>query len=374
MPQVRRQVPMPRGRALIECARRQERQYGQTAMLTIYSEDHRLHHGAAELYRGRLVPCFEMPARAEQVLDRVKAAGLGAVVAPDPLDRAALARVHAEDYLAFLETAWDEWQALGETGDALPYAWPATGLRRDVPPEHIDGKLGFYSIDAAVPITAGTWRAITSSAACALTGARQIVEGAASAFALCRPPGHHAGARAMGGFCYLNNAAIAAQYLRDNGAGRVAILDVDYHHGNGTQSIFYDRGDVFFASLHGDPAVEYPFFLGHADERGEGDGLGANRNFPLPWGTSGADYLSALDAALADIAAFAPDMVVVSLGVDTFAEDPISHFKLHGPDFAEIGRRVAGLGRRTLFVMEGGYAVADIGANVAHVLTGFAGA
>jgi len=342
-------------------------------MLTIYSDDHRLHHGAAEFYRGRLVPCFEMPARADQVLDRVRASGLGDVIAPDRFDRAALTRVHTGDYVAFLETAWDEWLALGETGDALPYAWPAAGLRQDVPPAHIDGKLGFYSIDAAVPITAGTWIAVRSSADVALTGARLVADGADSAFALCRPPGHHAGARAMGGFCYLNNAAIAAQYLRDHGAARVAILDVDYHHGNGTQSIFYDRGDVFFTSLHGDPAVEYPFFLGYADERGVGDGLGANRNFPLPWGTTGAQYLAALDAAIADIAAFGPDSLVISLGVDTFAEDPISHFKLLGPDFMQIGRRIASLGRPTLFVMEGGYAVADIGGNVAAVLTGFAG-
>ena len=343
-------------------------------MLTVYSDDHRLHHGAAEFYRGRLVPCFEMPERADQVLDRVRNAGLGPIVPPDRFDRAALARVHTDDYLTFLETAWDEWVALGETGDALPYVWPATDLRRDVPPAHIDGKLGFYSIDAAVPITAGTWTAVRASADCALTGARHLASGGASAFALCRPPGHHAGARAMGGFCYLNNAAIATQYLRDHGQARVAVLDVDYHHGNGTQSIFYERGDVFVTSLHGDPAVEYPFFLGHADERGAGEGLGANRNFPLPWGTTGAQYLAALDAALAEIAAFAPDSVVVSLGVDTFVEDPISHFELVAADFATIGRRIASLRTPTLFVLEGGYAVADIGGNVAAVLTGFAGA
>lgn len=341
-------------------------------MQTFYSDEHRAHHGAGEFYRGRMVPCFEMPERADQVLAAVSAAGLGPVAAPDSFDRAALARVHAEDYLDFLETAWAQWTALGETGDALPYAWPARDLRHDCPPDHIDGKLGFYAIDAAVPITAGTWRAVRASADCALSGARAVAGGAASAFALCRPPGHHAGARAMGGFCYLNNAAIAAQYLRDHGAARVAVLDVDYHHGNGTQAIFYERADVFFASLHGDPKVEYPFFLGHADECGAGAGLGANRNFPLPWGTDGAAYAAALDAAIADIAAFGADALVVSLGVDTFAEDPISHFKLQRHDFTAIGRRVAALGRPTLFVLEGGYAVADIGANVAAVLTGFA--
>jgi acetoin utilization deacetylase AcuC-like enzyme len=342
-------------------------------MLTIYSDDHRLHHGAAEFYRGRLVPCFEMPERADQVLDRVRQAGLGPIVAPDRFDRAALTRVHTADYVAFLESAWDEWAALGETGDALPYVWPAADLRQDVAPDHIDGKLGFYAIDAAVPITAGTWAAVRSSADCALTGARHLAGGAASAFALCRPPGHHAGARAMAGFCYLNNAAIAAQFLRDQGQARVAVLDIDYHHGNGTQAIFYDRADVFVTSLHGDPKVEYPFFLGHADERGHGAGLGFNRNFPLPWGTSGAQYRAALDEALAAIAAYGPDSVVVSLGVDTFVDDPISHFELVAADFTAIGQRIASLGKPTLFVLEGGYAVADIGGNVAAVLTGFAG-
>ena len=340
-------------------------------MLTIYSDDHRLHHGAAELYRGQLVPCFEMPSRADHVLDAVRAAGLGPVLPPEHFDRGALTRVHTDDYVAFLETAWDEWRALGETGDALPYAWPAGMVRRDEPPRHIDGKLGFYSIDAAVPITAGTWAAVRASANVALTGARAVIDGAKAAFALCRPPGHHAGARAMAGFCYLNNAAIAAQYLRDRGVQRVAILDVDYHHGNGTQAIFYDRGDVFFASLHGDPAVEYPFFMGYPDECGTGEGVGANRNFPLPWGTTGPEYLDALDHAIADIAAFAPDMVVVSLGVDTFVDDPISHFQLREADFTQVGRRIAGLGKPTLFVMEGGYAVAEIGSNVVAVLTGF---
>lgn len=342
-------------------------------MQTIYSPDHHRHHGAAEFYRGHLVPCFESPERAEQILAQVSSRGLGPVCAPERFGRAPLARVHTADYLDFLATAWDEWSALGETGDALPYAWPAAGLRRDVPPRHIDGKLGFYAIDAAAPITAGTWAAAQASADCALTGARMVLSGAPGAFALCRPPGHHAGARAMGGFCYLNNAAIAAQALRDGGIGRVAILDVDYHHGNGTQAIFYDRADVFFASLHGDPAVEYPFFLGHADETGVGAGAGANLNLLLPWGTSAADYLAALAVALGRITAFGAGALVVSLGVDTFEGDPISHFKLGSPDFTTLGQRIAALALPTLFVMEGGYAVGDIGGNVVNVLSGFEG-
>ena len=343
-------------------------------MLTIYSPDHALHHGAAELYRGRLVPCFESPARAEQIVARVREVGLGRIVAPERFALAPLARVHTADYLAFLESAWAQWTALGETGDALPYVWPAAGLRQGKAPRHIDGQLGFYAIDGAAPITAGTWQAIRASADCALTGAKAVLDGAPSAFALCRPPGHHAGPRAAGGFCYLNNAAIAAQALRDGGHQRVAILDVDYHHGNGTQTIFYDRPDVFFASLHGDPSVEYPFFLGYADETGEGEGQGANLNLPLPWGTDAMAYMAALEVALGRISAFDASALVVSLGVDTFADDPICQFRLTPADFTKLGQRLTTLGRPTLFVMEGGYAVSALGGTVVNVLTGFAGA
>jgi len=340
-------------------------------MLTIHSDTHHLHHGAGELYRGRITPCFETPERADIIARRVAEVGLGDIRAPASFGLDVLARVHAPDFLAFLQTAWSEWTAEGNTGDAMAGIWPARDLRRDRAPIHIDGKLGFYSFDGGAPIMAGTWEAVRQSANVALTGADLIDAGARSAFALCRPPGHHAGARAMGGYCYLNNAAIAAQYLRDKGAGRVAILDVDYHHGNGSQSIFYDRADVLFVSIHADPDVEYPFFLGHADEHGEGAGLGFNVNYPLPWGAAGGAYAETLSLACDRIGAFGPDALVVSLGVDTFDGDPISHFKLRGGDFLNMGRRIAAIGAPTLFVMEGGYAVADIGVNAVNVLSGF---
>ena len=198
-------------------------------------------------------------------------------------------------------------------------------------------------------------------------------QGERAAFALCRPPGHHAAAAAMGGYCYLNNAAIAVQALRDLGVARVAVLDVDYHHGNGTQSIFYDRADVFFVSLHGDPRVEYPYFLGHADERGSGTGLGCNLNLPLPLGTAWSGYGPALDGACQAIATYGPEVLVVSLGVDTFEADPISKFKLTSDDYLRIGRRIASLRRPTLFVFEGGYAVDAVGVNAVNVLQGFEG-
>lgn len=339
-------------------------------MLTIYSDAHHLHHGC-ELKDGVLMPCFEQPGRADTILARVRATGLGSVAAPSEYDSERYARVHSRRYVRFLERAWDEWTAAGRSHDALPLIWPVRDLRGDIEPEFIDGKLGFYAMDAGVAITAGTWRAARASADVALTGMDALLAGEKSAFALCRPPGHHAAAEYMGGYCYLNNAAIAAQSCLDGGAARVALLDVDYHHGNGGQSIFYERDDVMFLSLHGDPKSSYPYFSGHRDERGRGAGLGFNHNYPLPHGTGWPAYGAALRHACGQIAAYAPDALVVSLGVDTFKDDPISQFRLESEDFLRLGACIAGLGLPTLFVMEGGYMVDDIGVNAVNVLTGF---
>jgi acetoin utilization deacetylase AcuC-like enzyme len=198
-----------------------------------------------------------------------------------------------------------------------------------------------------------------------------VLAGARAAFSLCRPPGHHAATDYMGGYCYVNNAAVAAQWFRDAGATRAAILDVDYHHGNGTQAIFDARADVLVANIHGDPRLEYPFFLGYADERGSGSGEGFNLNYPLPHGTAFPEWFAALEDACTKIANYDPDVVVVSLGVDTFKDDPISQFKLESPDYLRIGKRIARLGKPTHFVMEGGYAVDPIGLNAVNVLEGF---
>ncbi len=341
-------------------------------MLTIYSDDHRLHHGQQELIGGRFTPCFEKPSRADMVLDRLRAVGLGDVSPPEAFGREPLRRVHTEGFLNFLEHAWAEWQAVGRDHDMLPIAWPVRRLRQ-VEPADIDGRLGYYSLDAGAPITAGTWRAITASANVALTGQAALAQGARGVFSLCRPPGHHAAADYIGGYCYLNNAAIAAQAMLDQGARRVAILDVDYHHGNGTQDIFYDRPDVLFASIHGDPRFEYPYFLGYADEKGQGPGEGFNRNYPLAAGSDWSVWSQALGDACRLIAGYAPDALVVSLGVDTFKEDPISQFRLDSPDYLRMGEVIGRLGLRTLFVMEGGYAVEEIGINAVNVLQGFEG-
>jgi acetoin utilization deacetylase AcuC-like enzyme len=343
-------------------------------MQTIHSEAHRLHHGQAELIDGMLKPCFEMPSRIDMILEQVRASGLGAVIEPESFGPGPRQRVHTPAFLAFLEHAWDRWSALGRTHDALPLVWPVRDLRGDREPEHIDGQMGFFAMDAGVPITAGTWRAACSAVDVALTGARRLFQGDRAAFALCRPPGHHAAAGYMGGYCYLNNAAIAAQWWRDQGASRIAILDVDYHHGNGTQSIFWADPSVLFVSLHADPRTEYPYFAGFADEQGAGDGLGFNLNLPMPHGTDWDRYRVALETACGAIARFSPDALVVSLGVDTFEQDPISAFRLRGDDYLRMGEAIGALGLRTLFAMEGGYAVSEIGLNAVNVLVGFEGA
>jgi acetoin utilization deacetylase AcuC-like enzyme len=340
-------------------------------VLTVYSDSHRLHHGQHELIDGIFKPCFEMPSRADMVLARVREIGLGDVVDPTDFGRAPIDAVHAADYCDFLRDAWSEWTALGRTGDALPLVWPVPALSKSRVPVHIDGKLGYYSMDAGAPITAGTWRAVYGSAQVAVSAADRIAGGLRSAFALCRPPGHHAAANYMGGYCYLNNAAIAAQHLIGRGAQKILILDVDYHHGNGTQSIFYERDDVSFISLHADPATEYPYFSGYAHETGGGRGLGHNHNLPLPAGAAWHEYRPALESGCRIVREYRPDALVVSLGVDTFEKDPISRFRLRSEDYVQIGRMVAGLRCPVMFVLEGGYAVDDIGVNVVNVLSGY---
>ncbi|SAL75248.1 histone deacetylase superfamily protein [Caballeronia peredens] len=341
-------------------------------MLTIYSSDHLLHQGV-ELKDGAVSESFEKPVRAEAVLRQVKAVELGDVVSPTPYERHHYIGAHSERYVDFLASAWDEWKATGRHCQALPLVWPVRALPSKAMPRFIDGKLGFFSMDAGSPINAGTWDAARASANSALTGVDALSDGTRAAFALCRPPGHHAGHEYMGGYCYLNNAAIAAQRCIEQGAQRVVILDIDFHHGNGTQDIFYERNDVLFVSIHGDPNVSFPYFSGHAEERGAGAGAGFNVNLPLPPDTEFAAYEAALQQAGAAIARHRADALIISLGVDTFEGDPISHFRLRTPDFLHIGRIVATFDLPTLFVMEGGYMVDEIGINAVNVLLGFEG-
>ena len=323
------------------------------------------HAPALELHNGGFTAFAETPSRAATIRDAIGGA-------EEPADRgdAAIRAVHSADYLAFLAEAPARWAAAGRPGDAMGYVWPVVG-RRSLRIERIDGLIGRYSFDASTPLTADSYGSAYWSAQSVLAATDAVLGGDRAAFALCRPPGHHAGADYLGGYCYLNTAAIAAQAALDAGRSRVAILDIDYHHGNGTQDIFWDRGDVFYASIHADPATDYPFYWGHADERGEGAGLGTTLNLPLPQGSGLAPFRRAQATALDAIARFAPDLLIVSLGVDTWEGDPISHFKLTTGDYAVLAADIAGCGWPTVVAMEGGYAVDALGANVATFLGGF---
>ena len=322
------------------------------------------------------MPCFESPARASFVRDELTARG-HELRAPDADSTAVLQQIHTPRYLAFLQSAWDQWLALDAGNGArqpFPSVWPVRTLRSDVEPANFTARLGLYSIDNGSPMVAGTWAAAKAGADAAFSAAMLLAAGERGVFCATRPPGHHAGSDFMGGYCFLNNAAVAAQALRTQGSARVAILDVDYHHGNGTQSIFYGRADVLFVSLHGDPLTEYPFYLGHADEAGEGSGAGFNLNLPLPAGSPVGAWFAALELACTRIDCHRADALVVSLGLDTFAADPISTFALQSADFTRLGERLAQLGLPTIFVLEGGYAAAELGVNAANVMDGFEGA
>lgn len=343
-------------------------------MITYLNPHHALHQGKLEMFRGELVPCFEVPARADYVLAELRRRPVGEIRSPRRFDAAALTAIHTPRYLDFLAHAWDEWVALdpaNATRDALPSLWPVRGFRSDVLPANFSARMGLFSFDAGSPLTSGTWVAARAGADCAFAAAEQVAHGARAAFVLSRPPGHHAGADFFGGYCFLNNAALAAQHLRDSGLARVAVLDIDYHHGNGTQAIFYDRADVLFSSIHGDPHTEYPFYLGYADETGAGAGLGFNHNLPLPRGTGFAVWRDALRRALHGVARFGAQALVVSLGLDTFEGDPIAGFTLRSEDYLRVGEDLARAGLPTVFVFEGGYAVAEVGINAVNVLQGF---
>ena len=310
-------------------------------MQVVRSNDHLKHFPKGELSGGRFVRPFECPERWQHIMDRLAARGFKEYADPAALDMKSVRQIHDEGFLEFLETAWDRWIAEGYEGEVLATCFPARRMQVRKP-EHI-----------------------------AQTAQRIVSGGARSAFALCRPPGHHAAKDMYGGYCFLNNAAIAAQMFLNDGAKRVAILDPDFHHGNGTQDIFFDRDDVLFASLHGAPEHAFPHFLGYEDEKGAGRGEGFTVNYAMPPNTGYDEWGSAMDDALKRIAAYSPDALVVSLGVDTFERDPISFFKLKSDDFTDYGSRIAKLKLPTLICMEGGYAVEEIGINTVNVLEGF---
>lgn len=345
-------------------------------MIAYWNPLHTGHAPTHEFFRGDKVACFETPARADFVLSALQGAG-HELREPDEDGASALAQIHSDRYLDFLRTAWPQWLALDPHNEArqpFPSVWPVRSLRSDIEPLNFVARLGLYSMDNGSPLAHGTWAAAREGVDVAASAAHAVARGERAAFCVTRPPGHHAGRDFMGGYYFLNNAAIAAQTLRNLDFERVAVLDVDYHHGNGTQSIFYERADVFFASIHGDPLTEYPFYLGHADETGAGEGAGSNLNLPLPAGSSAAAWFDALETACTHIGRWGANALVVSLGLDAYEGDPISQFALTSDDFARLGERLARMGLPTVFVLEGGYAAAELGHNTLRVVGGFEGA
>ena len=342
------------------------------------SDRHHEHSPQYEFYRGERVPCFESPDRLNIVRSAIESSNHSFMLAEHD-SRTLLERVHSARYLRFLETAWQQWLALDPQNASVqpfPSAWPIRSLRSDIEPDNFVAKLGLYSMDNGSPMVAGTWAAAKAGADVSMSAAvhlHSLIENDASAAVFCatRPPGHHAGKDFMGGYCFLNNAAIAAEALREKGHAKVAILDVDFHHGNGTQSIFYERSDVLFTSIHGDPKTEYPFFLGHADEQGDAEGVGYNVNYPLAAGSSAEQWFTALDAASEQVKGHGATALVVSLGLDTFSGDPISNFELTTADFKILGERVKQIGLPTIFILEGGYATSELGLNTVQVIDGF---
>ena len=338
-------------------------------MRVVASEVHRAHHGL-ELNDGQLALSHEGPKRADLIATALRATG-HEFSEPNEVEEELLGRVHTPEYVNFLATAWERWVERGESGAAaMGFTWPTRGMRPTRPRDLI-GQLGYHSFAADCSITAGTWPAVREAAAIAVTSADLMVQHGHTTYGLCRPPGHHATTDQFGGYCYLNNAAIATQRLLDGGASCVAILDVDYHHGNGTQAIFAERSDVLFISIYADPVFEFPWFTGHASEIGQGDGAYWNLNLPLPAGTTMQGWMAALDTALTRIADADVDALVVSLGVDTYEHDPLGTFIIGTTDFVEIGAAINATGLPTVMLQEGGYAVGDIGANVAAFLQPF---
>ena len=338
-------------------------------MKAVYSEAHGSHDPQFFLMRGVVRKTTEQPERAARLLDGLNS-GKHSILPAQSFGAGPRARVHSPDYLAFLEHGFEEWRALGDSSaEMIPNIHAHRGEGSSYP-AGIVGRLGWHTADTACPIGAGTFAAACAAADTATTAAQMVLDGEDAVYALCRPPGHHAYRDMAGGFCYLNNSAIAAAHLRQRHE-RVAILDVDVHHGNGTQGIFYDRADMLTVSIHADPARYYPFFVGYAHETGIGAGQGANLNIPLPLGTGDADYLIALDQAVRRIKAFAPGALVVALGLDASEHDPLQGLKITTEGFRRIGAAIARIGLPTVLAQEGGYLSDILGVNLAVVLAGY---
>jgi acetoin utilization deacetylase AcuC-like enzyme len=353
-------------------------------MQVVYSPAHLGHDITVEVFMGMPIPANDVAERAERIRSALDADGGFPRLEPTEHGEAPITAVHDPALLAFLEVAWSELRRQGLpraylSADTYPNramfegmsAAALTALVRE--PVHAAGRAGFWGLDTAAPLVAGTYVAARAAVDVALTTADLVLNGATAAYGLCRPPGHHAARSMYGGYCFFNNAAIAAEAIVGATGERVAILDVDYHHGNGSQQIFWRRGDVRYVSIHGDPDRAYPYFLGRADEIGEGAGAGENLNIPLRAGATNDEYLAALDRALEAIAAVPGSVIVVSLGFDSYGLDPIGDFALTTDAYHEMGRRTAATGRRLVILQEGGYHRPSLGENARAWLRGAEG-
>ncbi len=342
-------------------------------MNVYYSETHRQHHPPFEIYDGGdKIPTFEVPARMDRILETLRPDPRFNILPPEDFGLDPILAVHDTGYIDYLRTAFDEWQKEPDGYDKtalIPASFPPGGWRGHVPTS-ILGRAGYYTMDLAAPLVAGTFAAARDSAYCALSGAKDMLQADIhSSFALCRPPGHHAGRANCGGYCYINNAAVAANWLSQH--GKVAILDIDYHAGNGTQDIFYERADVLTISIHADPNFEYPHYVGFADETGAGAGKGFHRNFPMPFGADDTLYLQNLSEACGLVTNFQPRFLVISAGMDIYGEDPLGRIRVSTAGIGKIGAKIARLNIPTLVVMEGGYNTAALGTNILALLENF---
>jgi acetoin utilization deacetylase AcuC-like enzyme len=339
-------------------------------MKVYYSEAHRKHEPPFEVFDGGLrTPYMENPDRMDRILSALRQTGWAEIVEPKDFGLDPIYAVHDKEYVEFLASCWTEW--LASEAEDKSTLLPATFALRRHPekPTSLLGRAGYYMMDLSACIVEGTYVAALTSANCALNAAEAVAYGERSTFALCRPPGHHAGRDYAGGYCFINNAAVAAGWLSSK--GKVAVLDVDYHCGNGTQDIFYERAEVLTISIHADPHFEYPYYAGYAEETGSGVGLGFHRNFPLEKGTDNTRYLSVLEEALGLIREFAPGYLVISAGMDIYADDPLGKITVTTEGIREIGKRIAALDLPTVIVMEGGYNNEALGRNIISFLGEF---
>ena len=339
-------------------------------MKVFYSETHRKHEPPFEVFDGGLrVPYLENPDRMDRILKSLTETDWTDVLEPTDFGLDPIYAVHDKEYINFLASAWIDWLASAPRDSSV--LLPATFALRRQPqkPTSLLGRAGYHIMDLSACIVEGTYHAALASANCALSAAQEVSKGARSAFALCRPPGHHAGKDYSAGYCFINNASVAANWLAAK--GKVALLDIDYHCGNGTQDIFYERDDVLTISIHADPNFEYPHYWGYADETGSGAGLGFHKNLPLEKGTDDARYLSSLGEALSRISKFEAKYLVVSAGMDIYADDPLGTIKVTTNGIGQIGKRISALDLPTAIMMEGGYNNDALGKNTINFLGEF---